>query len=140
LADLEQKIHKFMPESTAILVGGCSIRELEPGIIEDNILTGQHIDVEDIHQIREANLKLSGGNQYVVLVSTGGLSTISKEAMQLISAKDYSDKVMAKALLIENLGHRLVGNFYLRVIKPAMKTKIFTDREKALEWLREVIA
>jgi hypothetical protein len=59
--------------------------------------------------------------------------------MQLISAKDYSDKAIAKALLIENLGHRLVGNFYMRVIKPAMKTKIFTDREKALEWLREVI-
>jgi hypothetical protein len=128
-----------MPESTEILVAGCSIKALEPGIIEDNILTGHHIDVADIHQIREANLKLSGGEQYVVLVSTGRLSTISKEAMQLISAKDYSDKAIAKALLIENLGHRLVGNFYMRVIKPAMKTKIFTDREKALEWLREVI-
>lgn len=123
-----------------ILVPGCSVSEIEPGILENNILAGKHIDVEDIQNIREANLKLSGGKQYVVLVSTGGLSTISKEAMQLISAKDYSDKAIAKALLIENLGHRLVGNFYLKVIKPAMKTKIFTDREKALEWLREVIA
>jgi hypothetical protein len=127
-------------EMNEIEISGCRVSRIEPGIIENYVFPGKHIDVDEIKQIREANLKLSAGKKYVVLVSSGHLSSISKEAMNLISAKDYSDQILGKALLVEFMGHRLEGNFYLRVKRPAMETKIFTDREKALEWLRRLIA
>ncbi len=123
-----------------IEISGCRISRLEPGILENFVFPGKHIDVDEILKIRDANMKLSAGKKYVVLVSSGHLSSISKEAMNLISTKDYSDQIIGKALLVEFMGHRLVGNFYLKVKRPAMQTKIFSDREKALEWLRSLIA
>ena len=85
-------------------------------------------------------MKLAGGKKYVVLASSGHLSTISKEAMTLLASKDYHDLIAGKALLLTNFGHKLVGNFYLQVKKPAMPTKIFENREEAMVWLRELLA
>ena len=60
--------------------------------------------------------------------------------MTEIAAKGFNNSLLGKALLVSNLGHRMVGNFYLRVKKPAINTRIFDDREMALEWLRELLS
>lgn len=112
---------------------------LEPGIIENIVKPGASIEAEDIQQLKEKNVELSHGEKYVVLVSSGHLSSISKEARELTASKEFAQNTLAKALLVESLGHRIVGQFYLKINKPHIKTRLFTDRTIALIWLRNIL-
>ena len=112
---------------------------IEPGLIENYIKPGVNIDVADAWEIKKSNLELSIGNNYAVLVFSGHLSSVSKGAREVVASRQFVGKTIAKALLVDSLGHRIVGNFYLTVNKPLITTKIFTDRETALNWLRAQI-
>jgi len=109
---------------------------IEPGLIENSIHPGVHLEVEDMLAIKKANQSIAGGVPYVVLVSSGHLSSISNEARLLTASREFALGTIAKALLIRSMGHRIVGNFYLAVNRPVLPTQIFTEREKALVWLR----
>lgn len=113
----------------------CIVAFVSPQIVENRILDGQVMEVDDIKELKLANLELTGGKEYAVLVIAGHLSEISKESRELIASKDFAQNTVAKALLVTNIGHRLVGNFYLSVNRPYIKTKVFTDRNLAIEWL-----
>jgi len=41
------------------------------------------------------------------------------------------------ALIIKNPVSRIIGNFFLGANKPLRPTRLFTDPEKGLEWLKE---
>lgn len=116
-----------------------SSKLIEPGIIENTIMPGVHIEVNDIQEIKSNNLGISKGRRYVVLVTSGFLSSISKEARELTASKEFVINTLAKAILVENPGHQLIGNFYLNINKPSIKTKLFTDRAKAIRWLRVIL-
>lgn len=111
--------------------------KLEDRIVENIILESVHVDVDIVNLLKEANLKLMGDCKYCVLISSQFLASISKEARELAASKEFRKNTIAKALLISSIGHKIVGNFYLQVNKPVTKTRIFSDREKALEWLKE---
>ncbi len=105
------------------------------GILENKVVDSAEIDVADVEQAKSDNLQLSLGNPYCILVDSGKYSTITPEALELSASKNFKQNTIAKALLIDGLPHRIVGNFYMRFKKPAIKTKIFTEREKAIKWL-----
>lgn len=109
---------------------------VENGIIENYVKPGVLIEAADAWEIKRQNLILSDQKEYCVLVVSGHLSSVSKEAREVVASREFIGKTLAKALLVDSLGHRIVGNFYLSVNKPKIKTKIFSDRTEALKWLR----
>jgi hypothetical protein len=123
-------------ESIKIELANACAYLLFPGMIENVVKPGVSFDVKDALELKEANKKLSNGKPYVVLVTSGEMSTVTKEARELIASEDYKQVTIAKALVISSLGHKIVGNFYLSINKPRIKTQLFSDREKAIEWLK----
>lgn len=121
-------------------LGSFVITEIEPGIFENFIKPGAHVGTEDAWELKRQNMELSGGLPYCVLVVSGHLSSVSKEAREIVASKEYVGVTKAKAFLIESLGHRIVGNFYLTVNKPHIKTKLFSNRNDAILWLRQQLA
>lgn len=109
---------------------------LEPGIVEDHVKSGMHMETRDVWNLKKINQDLMGNRTYAVLISSGHLSSVSKNAREVVASKEFVGRTLAKALLVESLGHRIVGNFYLTVNRPFIKTRIFTDRNEALHWLR----
>src|SRR5690606_33800995 len=97
------------------------------------------LDTDDILEIKEINKRLTGGKQYALLVDSGMYTTITNKGRELSASKEFQQQTTAKALLVRSLGHRLVGRFYVRVNKPHIKTKIFSDRNKAIEWLKQQV-
>ncbi|MDP1800715.1 MAG: hypothetical protein Q8L81_05155 [Bacteroidota bacterium] len=112
---------------------------LEKGIVEDFIRPGVVMEVEDITSLKKHNYEQAGNKPYVILVTAGELISFSKEARELAASKEFIDAALAKALLINSTAHRIIGNFYLKVNKPYLHTRIFSDRTKALNWLRTFI-
>ncbi|MBL7902705.1 MAG: hypothetical protein JNK73_11975 [Bacteroidia bacterium] len=113
------------------------IQQIEEGIVENYFLSGESIEVEDFRELKQANIELMGQKPYTVLVTAEELTSFTREAREYVASKEYVGITIAKALLISGLGQRIIGNFYMKVNKPNIKTKLFSDRDKAIEWLRK---
>lgn len=115
------------------------IRLISPNLIENIIQNYAGIDAEDVLEIKEMNKEIAEGKRYAVLFDTGEYTSFTKEARELASSKEFVGDTIAKALLVRSLGHRIVANFYININKPVMTTKVFEDRDKAINWLNEQI-
>lgn len=109
------------------------------GIIEICIDDNTNIDVEEVSHIKEMNMKLANGKKYAVLVNSGNFTTITKEARELTASKEFVKNTIAKALLVHSLAQLIIGRFYIRINKPHIKTHLFKDRDKAIEWLKKQV-
>lgn len=112
----------------------CSISE--DYIITIDVKDNVEIEQEDIFAIRQANLELSKGLQYVVLVLVGQFAVISKEAREVTATKEFGETRKAMAFVISSLPQRIVGNFFIKMNNPPTPTKIFNSKEEALNWLK----
>ncbi|HRD39919.1 MAG TPA: hypothetical protein PLC65_14920, partial [Bacteroidia bacterium] len=74
-------------------------------------------------------------NHYAV-VDFGGNLTSSPEARGLYETSDYINTYrLADAFLVRSLAVRIVANFFIKVTKPKVNTKLFTDEKEAVKWL-----
>ncbi len=121
--------------SEDIIKESATVRIITHGIIENIINDYCTLERENVLEIKEVNKKLSNGQPYAVLVDSGMYTTISKEARELLASKEFAEITIAKALLVRSLGHRIMGQFYIKINKPFIPTKIFSDREEAILWL-----
>jgi hypothetical protein len=124
-------------DTNKIILKNSVSEKIEPGIIINEFKSGAELEAEDIIAAKDANLKLTNGKRYTVLLSFGYLANTTKEARETAAAKNFSSKTIALALLTESLGQRLMGNFYLNVNKPNVNTRLFNSKELALVWLRQ---
>lgn len=111
------------------------IRLHESGVLENIVKKGEVIDVEDIKLLIRSNLAITNNHHYSALIDSEELASFTKEAMEYSAKKDISPKILARAILVNNLPKRIVGNFYIKITRPAVITKLFNDRAKAFIWL-----
>lgn len=114
-----------------------TVAQLEEGILENAFKGGDNIEVEDFYELSKVNYHLVKSKPYTVLATAEELTSFSAEARELVASEKFAGIAIAKALLISGLSQRIVGNFYIRVNKPHIKTRLFTDRDEAIVWLRE---
>lgn len=112
---------------------------IEPAIILNTFKEGEMIEIEDLTATKQANLDLTNGKRYGVIISFGYLTNVSKETRELAASQEFKNNTVALALLTHSTGQRLMGNFYLNFNQPSVKTKLFNDIEKAKDWMRDVL-
>lgn len=116
-----------------------TVKIIAPQILESQIHDRSNLEAEDYWKMKKINQDLCEGKVYSVLVKAGYFVRISDEFKALSLEKDDCPQACARAILVNTLGHRIAGNFYVNFNKPQVKTKLFTDRESAIEWLKEQI-
>lgn len=133
----------FMPysmiELSKITLDKSESEIIEPAIILNTFKEGEMIEIEDLTATKQANLDLTNGKRYGVIISFGYLTNVSKETRELAASKEFKNNTVALALLTHSTGQRLMGNFYLNFNQPSVKTKLFNDIEKAKDWMRDVL-
>lgn len=110
-------------------------------IFEDNYLEytakeGALIDAKAVKEGKEAVVAFSPGIKYYVFAQGVEFFTLTKEAREICATKEHSDNTVAIAFYTANISILLLGEIYNKINKPAIPTKIFSDREKAKEWLK----
>jgi hypothetical protein len=107
------------------------------GIVRKKFFNDIDIDVEDGRENLAAVTQLTGGKPYLV-VSDGRVTvTVTPEAREFAASEEASKNRIAEAILVNSVATRLTANFYIRFNKPRTPTRIFTDEQKAIEWLRK---
>jgi hypothetical protein len=127
-------------ESKEIKTNSLTVRLIAPQIVENIIHDYVTVEKEDILTLKKLNGDLTAGKPYAVLVNSGLMTSISKDARELSASMEFVQNTRAKAILVKSIGHQLVANVYIKINKPHIKTVLFNDRNKAIKWLEEQVA
>lgn len=114
------------------------LRLLSEGIIHYTYLPNSEVD--DIqHQINhQALLKLvNDGEKYPALLDGHDFANVTPEGRKLVRELEPFIPVSARAMVIKQLGQRILGSFYIKFHKPIIPTKIFDNHIDAVKWLSQ---
>lgn len=103
---------------------------LEFSVKKDVVLT----DVDAWQSKAEAENYLPGVKFYS-LVSGEEFFQVTKEARETVASDKYATHMAAVALCSNELSMKILGNLYIKINRPKVPTKFFTDKQKAQEWL-----
>jgi hypothetical protein len=104
--------------------------------IEFKVRKGISFTAEDIWLSRDLSVKYMPGKKFFVLTEAEGEFNPTPDARQAGASKEYAKHVAALALWSDNTILKILGNLFISIKKPAVPTRMFDEREKAVEWLR----
>jgi len=113
--------------------------------IEDGILYGKLIgpdklvmDLEMAKTIVKERLELSNGKDYPVVLDLDKLSMTDKSVRDFMN-KEGTEGIKAGAIVTKKLFVKHIMNFFLKVSKPDVPAKIFSDEKEAVKWLKKYV-
>ncbi|UKN00291.1 hypothetical protein K6119_11150 [Paracrocinitomix mangrovi] len=112
-------------------------------LIDDNIiLFSTHknavFGLNEMLEVREANIILSEGRPYCVIMEAGEFTEFTAEAKTASASEEHTKNRIALALIKKNLATKIIVDLYLKLQKPVGKTKSFTTRKEGLNWLKKM--
>lgn len=113
------------------------IRSLGNSIFRIEFYNGADIDLDDAKIIHENLQRLSQGKKYCILLDGKNQFTTTPESREFVGSKERAKGRIAFAIVAKSMVNRLVGNFFIQFNKPITPTKLFSDEESAMQWLRE---
>ncbi|MGC6434218.1 MAG: hypothetical protein ACON4M_08485 [Crocinitomicaceae bacterium] len=113
------------------------INELKDQIVENTIFDNITIDAEDSMELVYYSRKLMKGKKFSLLVNTGRNITVTKDAWTIFNHKKNEEHLLFKAIVIKSPLYYFLSEVYYSINKPNIKTKIFTDRDQAIDWLEK---
>lgn len=119
------------PETTAI-----ARMEIIDNILYATYLPGAVITIDTAKELIRKRLEYTGGVPYVSLVTYEKVQSVDKAARAFF-AKEGAEGIIAAALLVDSVYSEFLGNFFLRLTKPVIPSKLFTNKNEALKWLEQ---
>ena len=89
------------------------------------------------HKELVAAQKSMGGLKLPTVAICSDLSMMSVEMMRYVGKNENDPYSKADAFVIKSISQRIVGNFYLKIIKPERPTRLFNDKEEAYKWIKQ---
>ena len=111
---------------------------IEDGIIFEVFKPGTTINLEAGKKVVADRLKISNGKTMPLFVDMRQLLSINKETRRYMASQDALHYLSAGAFLVKSTINRMAFNAFRIISKPPIPTKGFTNREKALNWLKYV--
>jgi hypothetical protein len=109
--------------------------------MDENLLCARY--VKDLHMTLaiakscvEARLLFSNGKKFALLIDMRGIKSATPEARKYMAGVG-TILVKAGAMITGSLLNRTIGNIFLVIDKPAVPSKLFTDEQKARQWLQQ---
>jgi hypothetical protein len=110
---------------------------IEEVVLVVKVKENMEIDVPQMWENYNATLQLCPKGDFPVLFETEDFVTITKEARELGASKEMAKDACAMAIMINSMAIRIFANFFIKFNKPMRPTKLFTDRDAAILWLKE---
>jgi hypothetical protein len=84
-------------------------------------------------------IKLTNNHPTPFVITAGNQVIFTKEAKENAVSLESQSPLNASAIVVSNLAYRLLADFFIRMQKPKMPYKTFTDIEKATEWCKQFL-
>ena len=119
------------------LANGIQVEKIEPDILKYALPKDVEVTYEVIRALWElGNLAYPNTKRKVLVVFNSNFNP-TKEAADFMVSFVRSEKVAAEAFCINSGALRLLTNFYFKIKKPVIPSKMFEDEKRAIAWLKE---
>ncbi len=110
--------------------------KIEDSILYATLLTG-NVTEEMIDLATKERLALTQDQSYPFLFDARKLKYVSRAGKQRMIQKDSFHGVLSAAFLIDSKVQEVIFNFFKAFYKTPVPIKMFTNKEKAIEWLQQ---
>lgn len=94
---------------------------------------------EELKNVKEEHEYLRTKKEYLplrILVKPGKGTTVTNEVREYVNLPGSMETVNCQAILVDNLAHKIIANFMMRLYKQPNKFKVFSTEKEAVKWLR----
>ncbi|MCX2743914.1 STAS/SEC14 domain-containing protein [Mangrovivirga sp. M17] len=109
----------------------------EDGIFETECFPDTVMTYEDGLESTRITSEILGKIPKPLLCDLSNVISMSKECRKHFAGEDHAKTFTKCALIVTKPIGKMIGNFFLGLNKPLKPTRIFLDRKKAIEWLKE---
>jgi len=117
----------------------------ELSLIRENILlieynTNHLLTTRNLFNLKKLEEKIMGNRPFFSVTDTrNGIVNLSDEAKVFLKEQDSKSKQkIGNAILVDSFAKKLEVEFSIRLSKPTVKTKSFTNLNKALCWFESI--
>jgi hypothetical protein len=108
----------------------------EDGLVIVKIRDNAYQSLEDAKKNLATAISATAGRRRPLLIDIRTAQPLDADARHHYSGQTLVDGFSALALLVESSPFgRMMGNVYLRVARPGVPSRLFTEERRALEWL-----
>ena len=98
--------------------------------------TNRH-NIEDAREVVSAHNSLTEGVKTPVLADLRNVTTgANRQARKYYTLEESCRSKLGMAMLVQSPVQRMLGNLFVKINKPPYPTRLFSDEEEALIWLR----
>jgi len=97
------------------------------------------LDVPEQLENLEAIKSVTSMKPTPFVISAGKNVMITKDARDNAILIEPLSPINASAIVVQNLAYQLIAEFFIKVQKPKMPYKIFTDKQNAYEWCKQFV-
>src|SRR5262245_41104016 len=108
----------------------------EQGLLIVRVKDGAQQSLSDAKENLALAVAETQGRRRPLLIDIRTSQPLEADARHHYSGQTLVERFSALALLIDGSPFgRMLGNVYLRIARPGLPTRLFSDEERALEWL-----
>ena len=118
-----------------IVLGYSKVQLLSNNIIRVEMAGDVLIGLNECREINNAIGILSGGQQALVLMVPSNTTHFAPESRDFSASPEGLQFTIADAMVVTNLGQKMLVSFYLKFNKPPKPSKAFNTEAQAVAWL-----
>lgn len=100
---------------------------------------GEEIDLPGYIKLVEEIAKMTSGKKAPILCTSDEFFIPNEDVRKYLTKPESNPYSLATALVVSSISQKLVGNFFMTVMKPTRLIRIFNSREDAIKWLRSYL-
>lgn len=110
---------------------------IKDGVLHSNYKTLLTMNLEIAKKIVKDRIDFTKGKSYPILIDFTNLKSATKEARDYMNKPDGGLAGLVRGAFLSNSVVTTVFiNLYLKINKPSIPTKFFTNEQEALNWLK----
>lgn len=109
--------------------------EWRGGILVAQYKAGPKINLNTAQEILAQRMRFTNGKDVPVLVIDSGMVSMDKQARDFLSSTEGVQGIKASAIISTSVVNSMLVNFILKISRPNLPVKLFTDRYSAEKWL-----
>ncbi len=111
--------------------------EIKEGVLHSSYSKEIDIDLQIAQEVVSYRVMYQENQDYPVVAYGEPVNSMTKEARDFFANDVGLKNVTALAIVINNALEKMLGNFYIKVSKPKVPTKLFTDLDSAIDWVKQ---
>jgi len=102
--------------------------------VKDDVII---FDLENTKKYVADRKAFAKGKNYPVVLDVNNAQSFNMEAQKYEATDEGLEGLLALASIVRSKLQQILGNIYIMIQKPKVPNKLFSDRESAIEWVKQ---